>query len=232
MPLMQPPVALASCERSLRDLLTVVLRAKFGPDWISHVFDEEAVTKLRQTQEVEQKRRTRRGVVAVPANLIEHAEYSQLTRLILRHWDALNGALGAKKEMSVLLDRFEALRNTVAHSRELLPFDEELLSAIAGEIRNRVRFSQWRSFPVPVEDECGAGYVADSAGTECDVLEGSPAFLQFRRGPLAGRPHVSDQRIRGAGSSVQGGLGAAFGAAYGHVNTDAGADVALVGERG
>lgn len=42
----------------------------------------------------------------------------------------------------------------------------------------------------------------------------------------------SDQRIRGAGSSVQGGLGAAFGAAYGYVNADAGTDVALVGKRG
>jgi hypothetical protein len=138
MPLMEPPVALASCERSLRDLLTIVLRAKFGADWISHVFDAEDVTRLREKQTVEQRRRTRRGVVAVPANLIEYAEFTQLTRLINKHWEALNGALGAKKEITVLLDRFEALRNTVAHSRELLPFEEELLSAIAGEIRNRV----------------------------------------------------------------------------------------------
>lgn len=53
-------------------------------------------------------------------------------------WEALDGALGAKKEITVLRDRFEALRNAVAQSRELLPFEEELLSAIAGEMRNRV----------------------------------------------------------------------------------------------
>ncbi|MFB7323396.1 hypothetical protein [Streptomyces sp. NPDC056190] len=138
MPLMTPSVALASCERSLRDLLTIVLREKFGVDWISHVFEETDVAILRNKQDIEQKRRTKRGVVAVSRNLIEYAEFTQLIRLINKHWDALNGALGAKKEITVLLDRFEALRNTVAHSRELLPFEEELLSAIAGEIRNRV----------------------------------------------------------------------------------------------
>ncbi|GHE80209.1 hypothetical protein GCM10014715_39490 [Streptomyces spiralis] len=138
MPLMTPSVALASCERSLRDLLTIVLREKFGADWIRHVFEETDVAILRNKQETEQKRRTKRGVVAVSGNLIEYAEFTQLTRLINKHWEALNGALGAKKEITVLLDRFEALRNTVAHSRELLPFEEELLSAIAGEIRNRV----------------------------------------------------------------------------------------------
>ncbi|MFD3456820.1 hypothetical protein ACFWVC_32175 [Streptomyces sp. NPDC058691] len=138
MPLMDPSAALASCERSLRDLLTVVLRSKFGDAWIDRVFDPDDVIRLRDKQTVEQKRRTRRGVVAVSANLIEYAEFTQLNRLINTYWEALNGALGAKKEMSVLLDRFEALRNTVAHSRELLPFEQELLSAIAGEIRNRV----------------------------------------------------------------------------------------------
>lgn len=138
MPLLEPHVALASCERSLRDLLTIALRSQLGTDWISQVFSEEDVTRLREKQTVEQKRRMGRGVVAVPANLIEYSEFTQLTRLIKRHWDALNGALGSKREITVLLDRFEALRNPVAHGRELLPFEQELLSAIAGEIRNRV----------------------------------------------------------------------------------------------
>jgi hypothetical protein len=170
MPIMQPPVALASCERSLRDLLTVALRAKFGPDWISHVFDADDVTRLRDKQTVEQKRRTRRGVVAVPANLIEYAEFTQLARLINTHWEALNGALGAKKEITVLLDRFEALRNTVAHSRELLPFEEELLSAIAGEIRNRV------TIHISGQDPAGEYFprielVRDSFGNSAETAE-------------------------------------------------------------
>ncbi|WP_327421132.1 hypothetical protein OG763_09770 [Streptomyces sp. NBC_01230] len=138
MPLMQPPEALASCERSLRELLTIALKRKFGNDWLNEAFESDDVQRLRDKHEIEQKRRTKRGVAEVPAVLINYAEFTQLTRLIKNHWDALNGALGAKKEMDVLLDRVEALRNNVAHSRELLPFEQELLSAIAGEIRNRV----------------------------------------------------------------------------------------------
>ncbi|WP_217572538.1 hypothetical protein [Streptomyces sp. GbtcB7] len=177
MPLMTPPVALASCERSLRDLLTVVLRAKFGEDWISQVFDADDVTRLRDKQMVEQKRRTRRGVVSVAANLIEYAEFTQLTRLINKHWEALNEALGAKKEITVLLDRFEALRNTVAHSRELLPFEEELLSAIAGEIRNRV------TIHISGQDPAGGYFprielVRDSLGNSTETaLEAQPQMF-------------------------------------------------------
>ncbi|MGW5450308.1 hypothetical protein [Streptomyces asiaticus] len=138
MPLMQPPVALASCERSLRQLLTHVLNAEFGASWIHQVFDAETVTKLSEKRTEEEKRRTKRGAATVPSNLIEYTEFTQLTRLLNRYWELFKEAMGEKKEISVLLARFGALRNAVAHSRELLPFEEELLSAIAGEIRNRV----------------------------------------------------------------------------------------------
>ncbi|MDX3241727.1 hypothetical protein [Streptomyces sp. ME18-1-4] len=187
MPLMEPPVALASCERSLRDLLTIALRAKFGADWISHVFDADDVTRLRDKQTVEQRRRTRRGVVAVPANLIEYAEFTQLTRLINRHWEALNGALGAKKEITVLLDRFEALRNTVAHSRELLPFEEELFSAIAGEIRNRV------TIHISGQDPAGEYFprielVRDSFGNSTETAQEVQPQMFALRTPTTLRP--------------------------------------------
>ncbi|WP_329202844.1 MULTISPECIES: hypothetical protein [unclassified Streptomyces] len=135
---MDPSEALASCERSLRELLTISLRDKFGDNWLQEVFTTEDLARLREKQEVEAKRRTKRGAAAVSASLITYAEFTQLTRLVTRHWDLLDGALGAKKEITVLLDRIEAMRNAVAHSRELLPFEQELMSAIAGEIRNRV----------------------------------------------------------------------------------------------
>ncbi|SHN26851.1 Swt1 family HEPN domain-containing protein [Actinacidiphila paucisporea] len=135
---MDPSEALASCERALRELLTVSLRDKFGDNWLQEVFTPEDLARLREKQEVETKRRTKRGAAAVSASLITYAEFTQLTRLVDRHWDSLNRALGVKKEITVLLDRIEALRNAVAHSRELLPFEQELMSAIAGEIRNRV----------------------------------------------------------------------------------------------
>lgn len=47
-------------------------------------------------------------------------------------------ALGPKVETLPLLARFEQLRNSVAHSRGILAFEEALLSGIAGQIRNQV----------------------------------------------------------------------------------------------
>lgn len=182
MPLMAPHVALASCERSLRDLLTIALRKQFGDDWISQVFEADDVDSLRRKQTAEEKRRTKRGVAAVSTNLIEYAEFTQLTRLITRHWELLGGALGAKKEITVLLDRFEALRNTVAHSRELLPFEAELLSAIAGEIRNRV------TIHISGQDPAGQYFprielVRDSLGNSTETaLEVQPQMFTVTTG--------------------------------------------------
>lgn len=138
MPTLLPAQALATCERALRELLTVVLARKFGDCWIGQVFEAEAFTALEDKRQIEIKRRAARGAASVPTNLIAYAEFTQLTRLVTRYWEDLAPALGVKREITVLLDRFEALRNAVAHSRELLPFEQDLLSGIAGEIRNRV----------------------------------------------------------------------------------------------
>jgi hypothetical protein len=52
--------------------------------------------------------------------------------------EPLATALKEKKEVVALLKRFDNLRNTLAHSRDLLPFEEDLLAGVAGDIRNRV----------------------------------------------------------------------------------------------
>ncbi|MFF7199134.1 hypothetical protein ACIOC1_33995 [Streptomyces sp. NPDC088197] len=135
---MNPSQALSSCEQALRELLTIALSKKFGPTWMSRVCAPEEIARLEEKREVEQKRRTTRGAIAVPVNLISYAEFTNLIKWVRAYWDDVAPALGRKREIEVLLDRFEALRNAVAHSRELLVFEEELLSAIAGEIRNRV----------------------------------------------------------------------------------------------
>ncbi|MFE1796463.1 hypothetical protein ACFW9L_09895 [Streptomyces sp. NPDC059517] len=138
MPTMNPSQALSSCEQALRELLTIVLSKKLGPTWIKRVCAPEEIARLEEKREVERKRRTNRGAIAVPTNLISYAEFTNLIKWVRAYWDDVAPALGKKKEIEVFLDRFEALRNAVAHSRELLVFEEELLSAIAGEIRNRV----------------------------------------------------------------------------------------------
>jgi HEPN superfamily Swt1-like protein len=138
MPQMQPAEALATCEQALRSLISTVLAKKLGRDWVSQVFSAEKVAKLREVREEETGRRTRRGVAAVPTSELAYAQFFDVLTVLRKHWEDFKPALGDQKETLGLLSRFEALRNSVAHSRDLLPFEEELLSGIAGEIRNRV----------------------------------------------------------------------------------------------
>jgi hypothetical protein len=68
---------------------------------------------------------------------------------------------------------------------------------------------------VSVEDEGGAGDVADSALAEGDMLQGAPALFEFGGGGFAQGADVSDQGVRCAGVGVQGLLGLALGTATG-----------------
>ncbi|MFI6986501.1 hypothetical protein ACIBSV_49245 [Embleya sp. NPDC050154] len=117
----------------------MVLEKKFGANWATHVFTDDQLAKIQEIREEETRKRTRRGVAAVPTDPLVYAQFFQITRFIEKYWEDLQPALGPhKKEMGALLARFEALRNSVAHSRELLPFEQDLLSGISGEIRNKV----------------------------------------------------------------------------------------------
>jgi HEPN superfamily Swt1-like protein len=138
MPQMQPAEALTTCEQALRSLISTVLAKKLGRDWVSEVFPAEKAAKLREVREEETGRRTRRGVAAVPTSELAYAQFFDVLTVLRKHWEDFKPALGKQSETMGLLSRFEALRNSVAHSRDLLPFEEELLSGIAGEIRNRV----------------------------------------------------------------------------------------------
>ncbi|WP_146079068.1 hypothetical protein [Pseudoclavibacter sp. RFBA6] len=79
---------------------------------------------------------------------LEYSEFYELITILSKDWEPVSGALGKKSSTLPLLETFERLRNTVGHSRQLLPFEEELLSGIAGLIRNRVVINLSTSDPV------------------------------------------------------------------------------------
>lgn len=133
-----PSVALSSCEGALRQLLALVLKQKFGADWLSRVASGERVSRWEARREEEQRRRITRGVASIPAEPLAYAEFYELIEIAKKNWSEVSPALGKKSVTGALLDRFDDLRNTVAHSRDLLPFEEDLLAGISGEIRNRV----------------------------------------------------------------------------------------------
>lgn len=144
MPSFEPTAALVAGEQALRQFLEVRLREQLGPDWLAQVArpataarpsDMDTWTKLRGLEEAT---RGRRGLAQVPPVGLEYAQFRDLLDIAWRYWDRLGGVLGKRPEAECFLNRFADLRNTVAHSRELLPAEADLLSGIAGELRNRV----------------------------------------------------------------------------------------------
>lgn len=133
-----PAVALASCEGALRQLLGFVLEQKHGIDWLTKVVKAETIVVWQERRDEERKKRTTRGVAQVSEDPLAYAHFYELVDLVKQQWNEVAPALGKKAVTGALLDRFDDLRNTVAHSRDLLPFEADLLSGIAGEIRNRV----------------------------------------------------------------------------------------------
>lgn len=124
---MDPYEAIASLEVSLRGLINDVL----GSDWQADCGVDVAGLEQRRLEES-----ARRKGAAVDQHLLSYAHLYELKKIITKKWDKFHPVFDNKKRFDVYMDRIEAFRNAPMHSRELLPFERELLSGIVGEMRN------------------------------------------------------------------------------------------------
>lgn len=133
---MDARTALETCESALRQLMSYVYSTRFGHEWLDAI--SNASQRRTWTHRAEAEAKTRPGVSVLPPTGLAYSDFADLVVIARKHWDPLEPALGAKAETLPLLERFEELRNSVAHSRGVLVFEEDLLSGIAGQIRNQV----------------------------------------------------------------------------------------------
>lgn len=128
---MDPAKALSRIENSLR----IAIRERL-PKWQS-LLDSEAAEKLNNKATEEAKRRD--GTVA-SADLLDYTETYQLTGLILKQWDqgSFKDVFDDLARTKVFLGVVEDYRNAVAHGRDLLAYEADLLSGVAGQLRNQV----------------------------------------------------------------------------------------------
>lgn len=138
MPELEPHEALVACERALRQLFARAYRDEYGAAWLTRVATEKQISAWAERREVEQRKRATRGVIQVPTDELHYAHFYDLVNIASQHWAPLAGALGKKSETMALLLRFDRLRDTVAHSRQARGFEADLLSGIAGQVRNQV----------------------------------------------------------------------------------------------
>lgn len=115
-----------------------VFAKAYGPDWLTKVAGADKFELWAGRAEAEAKSRGRRGALGMPAAGLSYANLYDLITIAKKHWEPLAPALYAKAEVMPLLERLETLRNAVGHSRPLVPYEEDLLTGIAGQIRNQV----------------------------------------------------------------------------------------------
>jgi hypothetical protein len=137
---LEPSIAVQTCEDALRQLMSYAYSEAYGASWIEKISSKEQREEWnrRYKQEVE-KRRPRGGLAIEPPHLtLAYSDMSDLLGFVKNHWEPLAPALFNRHETRALLSRFEVLRNTAMHSRAPLIFEQELMSGIAGQIRNQV----------------------------------------------------------------------------------------------
>ena len=126
---MEPTEALRSVETILRLSIAQILS-----HWKEALYNE-ALEKIEEKRTEEGKRRD--GAV-VSDDLLDYLEFHQLTSIINKRWEQFAEVFQDKGRTRVYFDFLEDVRNSIAHSRDLLPFERDLLSGISGQLRNQV----------------------------------------------------------------------------------------------
>jgi hypothetical protein len=137
---LEPSVAVQTCEDALRQLMSYAYKEAYGEKWLEKISSADQRANWQHRYEQELKKRKQKGVAVVPNVGLAYSDLSELLGFFSKHWDPIEPAFGAtaKSETRALLTRFEGLRNTAMHSRTPVVFEQELLSGIAGQIRNQV----------------------------------------------------------------------------------------------
>ncbi|MET9201319.1 hypothetical protein [Gordonia sp. NPDC003585] len=120
---------LVAAETALRDVIRLAV-----PAWQSQL-DEDAVAKLELKRAEEDKKR---DGITVSQDLLDYTEICQLQKLIDTNWQDVKPILDDKKRTEVYLDIIFDIRNTIGHSRPVVPSERLLLAGAAGQIRNQL----------------------------------------------------------------------------------------------
>jgi hypothetical protein len=128
--------ALRATENVLRDFIATTLSQKFGSPWEDHLgVTPERLQGWRDRKQEEAKRLTTGNL---ETRLLYFADFTDLKTIIAKNWELFKDVFGEKRQLEVLISMLEDFRNPDAHRRGLLPFQEQLVTGICGEIRTKV----------------------------------------------------------------------------------------------
>lgn len=120
---------LVAAETALRDVVRLAV-----PDWQSQL-EPEDIQKL-ETKRLEEDKK--RDGITVSQDLLDYSEVYLLQKLIGKNWPAVKPILDDKARTEVYLGIIFDIRNTIGHSRPVVPSERLLLAGAAGQIRNQL----------------------------------------------------------------------------------------------
>ncbi|MGH3760514.1 hypothetical protein [Actinophytocola sp.] len=128
---MEPTDALRAIENGLR----LVIRDQLGVDGWSKALGAPDLERLEARRVEETKRR---DGVAVSDDLLNFTETYHLTALVEKNWERFKPVFDDRARTLTYFGIIKDLRNSIAHSRELVPFERDLMSGIAGHLRSQI----------------------------------------------------------------------------------------------
>ena len=120
---------LVAAETALRDVIRLAV-----PAWTADLGDDD-LQKLRDKRAEEDKKR---DGIAVSQDLLDYTEVYQIQKIIEKNWLVVKPVLDDKKRTEVYLGIIFDIRNTIGHSRPVVPAERLLLAGAAGQIRNQL----------------------------------------------------------------------------------------------
>jgi hypothetical protein len=124
--------SLKSAENSLRDLFAFVLSRKLGTEWVrSCGVSDDRILQWQGRKLIDEKK-----FGYSDPRLIYYSDFYDLKTILKTNWNSgLSEVFGKLKEIEVMLDLLDEIRNPDAHRRDLLPFQQHLAIGISGKIR-------------------------------------------------------------------------------------------------
>ncbi|NAZ73867.1 hypothetical protein GTQ99_00280 [Kineococcus sp. T13] len=112
--------------------------------------------------------------MVVSRNLLDYTHYFDLQEIILKNWPDFKPVFEENVRMKGYFDILASVRNVIGHSRDLVPYEADLLSGVAGHIRQMVAI--YRSNDVADQHYPKIEKVSDNFGREGHLFNDSPYF--------------------------------------------------------
>jgi hypothetical protein len=119
-------------ENSLRLIISMILGNDDNTDFR---VTPERIEKWKEKREIERKKLN--GILTEP-RLLYYSDFYDLKTIVIKNWDKFILVLDEKKRFEVLFSEIENFRNAISHSRELLPYQENLIKGIVGDIKTQI----------------------------------------------------------------------------------------------